>query len=432
VRWTGRWRLSALLVVGAVLAACASSTSVDRDRLRGSMLTVLGSWSGVEQARFTAVLTAFTTSTGARIRYISANGRYMPDLIDAAIARGRPPDVALLPQPGLLRRYAMAGRLVPLDAATRELVHSHYAPIWRSLASSGGKEYGVWFKAANKSLVWYDVASFERAGVVPPGDLAGLERVAVELRRHGVTPFAVGGYDGWTLTDLFENLYLRLAGPARYDELTVHRIPWTDTTVSQTLAVMRRLFAPRNLMGGTKGALRTSFERSVPEAFGPPARAAMLIEGDFVAGFIASGGRTRIGADVDVVPFPGSYGGLPVVVGGGDVAVQLTPGPAATELMRYLASPEAAAVWAAKGGYVSPNLDVDLSVYPDALSRSVARQVIEAGSGFRFDLSDMLPADFGSAPWSGMQGALRSFLRERDVAAAQRSLEAAAERTAGR
>lgn len=431
MRWTGRWRLPALLVIGVVLAACASGTSADRNRLRGSTLVVLGSWSGAEQVSFTGVMKAFSASTGARIRYVSANGRYMPDLIDAAIGRGRPPDVALLPQPGLLRRYAAAGRLVPLDETTRQLVRSHYAPIWRSLASSGGREYGVWFKAANKSLIWYDVASFERAGVVPPGDLAGLDRVAAELRRHGVTPFAVGGYDGWTLTDLFENLYLRFAGPARYDELTRHRIPWTDPTVSRTLAVMRRLLAPGNLMGGTKGALHTSFERSVPEAFGPPARAAMLIEGDFVAGFVASRSRIRIGADVDVVPFPGTYGGLPVVVGGGDVAVQMTANPAATELMRFLASPQAAAVWAAKGGYISPNLDLDLSVYPDALSRALARQVIEAGSGFRFDLSDMLPAGFGSAPWSGMQGALRAFLRDRDVAVAQRRLEAAAERTAG-
>jgi alpha-glucoside transport system substrate-binding protein len=429
--WTGRRRFAALLLAGSLLAACASDAPVDRNRLQGTTLVVFGPWSGVEQQRFVAVLAAFSASTGARIRYLSAGDRYMPDVIDARVARGEAPDVALLPQPGLLRHYAAAGRLVPLDADTREVVGEHYPAVWRSLASWHGRQYGVWFKAANKSLVWYDVGAFERAGVVPPDDLAGLQRVATALRRVGVAPFAVAGYDGWTLTDWFENLYLRLAGPARYDALATHRIAWTDPSVGAALAMMGRLLRPRNVLGGAAHALRTSFEESVLDAFGPPTRAAMLAEGDFVAGFVTSGTHRRIGTDVDVFPFPGNYAGFPVVMGGGDVAVQMTGQPAASELLRYLASPRAAEVWAARGGFISPNLDVDLGVYPDGVSRALARQVVEAGSGFRFDLSDVLPADFGSAPWSGMQGALRKFLRDGDVAAAQRRLEAGATRAAG-
>lgn len=435
MRWARQRRLSALVVAVAVLASCAGPSPADRDRLRGTTLVVLGSWSDTEQARFVRVLAAFTAATGARVHYVSAGNHYIPDLIDARVARGRPPDVALLPQPGLLRHYARAGELVPLDATTRRIVTEHYAPVWRSLAASGGVQYGVWFKAANKSLIWYDVATFERAGVVPPDDLAGLERVAAALHRQGVPVFAVGASDAWTVTDWFENIYLRLAGPAYYDALTAHRIPWTDTSVRRALEVMRRLLAPQYLLGGPAAALRTGFEKSVAQAFGPPAHAAMLCEGDFVAGFVAGRGDgrggSRIGTDVDEFAFPGTFAGLPVVVGGGDVAVQMTRSAAATELMRFLAAPDSAEVWAAAGGYISPNLDVDLAVYPDDLSRTVARQVIEAGSGFRFDLSDMQPAQFGSAPRSGMQGALRRFLLDGDVAAAQRRLEAGASSAAG-
>jgi alpha-glucoside transport system substrate-binding protein len=430
MRWARRRRLSALVVAGAVLASCAGPAPADRERLRGTTLVVLGSWTGSEQSQFVRVLAAFTAATGARVRYVSADNHYIPDLIDARLARGRPPDVALLPQPGLLRHYARAGRLVPLDATTRRIVAEHYAPVWRSLAASGGVPYGVWFKAANKSLIWYDVGTFERAGVVPPDDLAGLERVAATLHEQGIPVFAVGGADAWTLTDWFENIYLRLAGPAYYDALTAHRIPWTDTSVQRALDVLGRLLRPQYLLGGPDAALRTGFEKSVAQAFGPPAHAAMLCEGDFVAGFVADG-DTRIGTDVDEFAFPGTYAGLPVVMGGGDVAVQMTRTAAATELMRFLASPESAAVWAARGGYISPNLDVDLAVYPDALSRAVARQVVEAGSGFRFDLSDLQPAQFGSAPRSGMQGALRRFLADGDAVAAQRRLEAGAAAAAG-
>ena len=42
---------------------------------------------------------------------------------------------------------------------------------------------------------------------------------------------SIGGADGWTLTDLFENIYLRTAGPEKYDQLATHKIKWTDPSV---------------------------------------------------------------------------------------------------------------------------------------------------------------------------------------------------------
>ena len=84
--------------------------------------------------------------------------------------------------------------------------------------------------------------------------------------------------------------------------------------------------------------------------------------------------------------------------------------------MRYLATPAAAAIWAAAGGFISANLELDLSVYPDDVTRSIARSLLEAGDGFRFDLSDLQPAAFGSTPDAGMQGALRGLLISHDVA----------------
>src|SRR4051812_484657 len=201
MRGSGPVRRSALvmiapLVVG-LLAACTSDPSGAPTRLRGSTVEVVGTWTGVEQHRFGAVLRSFAATTGATVHYTGVTG-YLADVLDARLARGEPPDIALLPQPGLLRRYAKAGILVPLDKTTRRLVGQHYASVWRSLASVDGCAYGVWFKAANKSLVWYDVATFERAGVVPPDDLAGLQSVATSLAAHGVRPFAVGAGEGWT------------------------------------------------------------------------------------------------------------------------------------------------------------------------------------------------------------------------------------------
>ena len=130
----GRRSVLAMIAGLVVLGGCTSGPAEPRSQLRGASVEVVGSWTGVEQQRFTAVLRHFAAATGARVHYTGVAG-YLAEAIDTRLARRRPPDVALLPQPGLLRRYALAGALVPLDATARRLVREHYGPVWRDLAS---------------------------------------------------------------------------------------------------------------------------------------------------------------------------------------------------------------------------------------------------------------------------------------------------------
>jgi ABC-type glycerol-3-phosphate transport system substrate-binding protein len=141
-------------------------------------------WSGVEQQHFELVLRAFTRQTGVSVTYTSA-GYSVPAFLQARLAAGGPPDVAFLPQPGLLRRYAAEHLLVPLNRIAGGAVEDNCNPIWRRLGTVGGTLYGVWFKAANKSLIWYNIGLFERAGVVPPSDTAGLVSLAGKLSQLG-------------------------------------------------------------------------------------------------------------------------------------------------------------------------------------------------------------------------------------------------------
>jgi len=41
------------------------------------------------------------------------------------------------------------------------------------------------------------------------------------------------------MTDIFENIYLRTAGPDMYDKLATHQIPWTDPSVKKALTAMK-------------------------------------------------------------------------------------------------------------------------------------------------------------------------------------------------
>jgi alpha-glucoside transport system substrate-binding protein len=420
-------RAAALAVLAAVLAAGCSprSPGTEGGGLVGSKLEVAAVWSGVEQRNFELVLRAFTRQTGVSVRYTSA-GYSVPAFLQAQLAHGRPPDVAFLPQPGLLRRYAAEHLLVPLNRIVGSAVTSNYNPAWRRLGSVGNALYGVWFKAANKSLIWYNEGVFERAGAIPPATISGLVSLGHRLARMGTAAFAVGGKDGWTLADWFSNIYLRLAGPARYDLLAAHKIPWTDPTVLATLRLLARVLSPRVIAGGPRGALATSYFRSVRETFAAHPAAAMVFEGDFVAGVISSDTHARLGVDADAFPFPAAGRPGPMVVAGGDAAVLMRRSAAGAALIRYLASPRAAAIWAARGGFVSPNINLSLSTYPDAISRSIARSLLEAGSNFRFSLSDLTPASFGGTEGQGMRRILQRFLLHRDVRGTATRLERAA------
>jgi len=105
--------------------------------------------------------------------------------------------------------------------------------------------------------------------------------------------------------------------------------------------------------------------------------------------------------------------------------------PGGEALIRYLASPQAAAIWAAAGGFVSPNINLGLSAYPDEISRSIAASVLEAGDNFRFSLSDLTPAGFGGTDGQGMRKILQQFLLSRDVGAAAAQLDQAAQEAYG-
>ena len=372
-------------------------------------------WTGAEQENFQAVLDNFAEQTGANVTYTST-GDDIAAVLGTRIEGGEPPDVAVLPQPGLLRDLAGQDALQPIEEYAGEQVDAAYAPVWRDLGSVDDELYGVWFKAANKSTWWYNVAAFEQAGVSPPADWEELQTAAETLTASGVAPFSIGGADGWTLTDWFENVYIRTAGAENYEKLANHELEWTDESVTTALERLAEIWGnPDWIAGGVDGALQTDFPTSVNQTFADPPEAATVYEGDFVSGVITAETEAELGADADFFDFPTIDGSVPSVVGAGDVAVLLSENEAAQALIGYLACAEAAEIWAAAGGFTSPNQQVDPAVYPDDISRRSA-EALAGAEVFQFDLSDLQPAAFGGTVGQGMFQLFQDFLRNPDDA----------------
>jgi ABC-type glycerol-3-phosphate transport system substrate-binding protein len=433
----GTWRrlLALLAVVSLAVAACgggddeedAGTTSgTTEEDLSGDTVEVLAKWTGGELDAAKKVMAAFTEETGIKVD-LEGVGDDLPTILSTRVEGGDPPDVAQLPQPGLLVDLAKRGALKPIDDLVGDAVDERYAPVWKELGSHEGTLYGVWFKAANKSTVWYDVKAWEKAGVEPPTTLEEWITASQDLLDAGLKPVAIGGADGWTLSDWFENVYLRIAGPEKYDQLAAHEIPWTDQSVKDTLKALQPLIGKEDFVAkGLNGALQVGFEDSVKLVFGPTPEAATVFEGDFVANVIRDETEAKAGDDFNFFAFPSVKGSEPSIVGGGDVVVLLNDKPAARKLIEYLATAEAGEIWAKLGGFSSPNKDVDLSVYPDDISREAAKQVVEAEI-FRFDLSDTVPSAFGATKGAGIWGRLQDWLaKPTDVDGVTTRLEAEA------
>jgi ABC-type glycerol-3-phosphate transport system substrate-binding protein len=368
-------------------------------------VVVAGVWSGSEGEKFAKVLERFEKKTGVEAKF-AYETRDIASTLNSRLSRGCPPDVALLPQPSVLADLARRGQLKPIEEVAGDLVDRNYAKDWRELGSSGGELYGVWFKAANKSSFWYRPAAFRKAGVEPPRTWGELKRVAGRISASGIAPFSVAGADGWTLTDWFENVYLGTAGPRLYERLAEHRIPWTDRSVRRALGRLSEIFGNEKWLAGEPAM--TDFEESVRDVFADPPQAAMVYEGDFVAGALANVSKAKVGEGAESFDFPAIDGLKPAVVAGGDVAALFTDNAAAKELIRFLATPQAAEPWARSGGFVSPNENIDPRAYADAASQRAAAALEDRP--VVFDLSDQQPPAFGVTEGQGMREILRNYL----------------------
>jgi ABC-type glycerol-3-phosphate transport system substrate-binding protein len=382
-----------------------------------------GVWTGAEAGAFGDVIKAFNKQyPDVKVSYKPV-GDNLPTVLSTAVAGGKPPDMADIAQPGLVKQFVDKGALKPIGYARKTLL-ANFAPSWVALATFNKKIYGLVFKAGNKSTVWYNTRAFKNAGVKPPTTWPQLASAANTVKASGVPPYSIGGADGWTLTDLFENIYLRQAGPAKYVLLSAHKLKWTDKSVTAALKTMAGVFASANMAGGTSGAVQTDFPTSVNNVFQNPSKAAMVLEGDFVPGVATV--KAKPGVDYGEFPFP-SIGGSPAsVLIGGDTIVAFKQSPAVEAFVKFLASPAAAAAWAKHGGFATGNRNMPASVYPDATTRTTASAIAKA-KNVAFDMSDQQPAAFGATVGQGEWGLFQDFLRNpSDVSGIQKKLESSA------
>ncbi|HEU5279084.1 MAG TPA: ABC transporter substrate-binding protein [Gaiellaceae bacterium] len=407
-----RKSLIASAVAIAVLTAGLTATAISAKpaKKHAGTIEVLSLWGGSEKDAFIKVTDAFTKKTGIKVNYTTARD-FVP-VIRTRLAAGNPPEVAIIPRPGVLADLARQGAVKNL--ATMGLssgyIRARYSPAWVKLGTVDGKTYGVAAKANSKSVIWYRPDVFKSLKLKPATTWAQLLAVTKKLKAKGKTPWAQGAKDSWTLTDWFENVYARTAGPAKYQRLFAGKLSFSDASVSSALRTMLQILQNKYLAGGVQGALGTGFVDGIGQVFGKSPKANMYMEGGFVGGIALDQVNTalRPGKTIDSFPWPTikpAYGHP--LVGGGDLAAAFTDNADVRSFLKYISSSEAGTIWVSTGAIVSPNRQVKGGAYPNSLVRKEAKQVASA-KVFLFDGSDLLPGSLGDDWGSTLQGILQS------------------------
>ena len=419
--------LAAVVAVSASASQAGAKKTMVNTSVSGS-ISFWGIWAAQEQTAFEKVIKGFTNKfPNVKVTYTS-KGNDMPTVLATAIAGGNPPDVADVAQPGLVKQFVQQHHLKPITYA-KKTISKNFAPAWVKLGVVNKKLYALLYKASNKSTLWYNVHSFKQAGVKAPKKWSQLTKDAKTIKASGTPAYSLCGSSGWTLTDLFENIYLRTFGPAKYNKLSAHKIKWTDPSVTKALKEMKQVVGnSSNLYGGTNGALQTGYPQCVDYVYATPPKAAMVIEADFVANEILQATKAKPVKDFNVVPFPAITAGADAsaIETSGDEIITFRNTPAIQAFVKYLATAKAAEIWAKLGGFGTGNVHVPASVYSDAITRRTEAPLTKAKAAV-FDMSDEQPAAFGSTTGQGEWGIFQKFLQNpSNIKSIQQQLEASA------
>ena len=359
----------------------------------------VGEWEGSELDAFLAVVAPFEEGTGIEVVYSATRDAH--GMIDAALERGSPPDVAGLAGPAHLRELAESGALQDLSRTIDlQAYKQEVAPTFIELGTVDGRLVGAFGKTTLKGLIWFNPAQFQRGTPHSFNDLQLMSQAELEPpTRQWCVGLESKESSGWPGTDWIELFLIHQAGLDTYDQWVGGDLPWTSAPVRRAFESFGQIVAEDAVYGGAQGALSTYFGDAGDPLFDDPPGCLLMAQGSFMPTFLEESGR-EAGEDFDFFPFPEiSPSSTGEVIGAGDLIGQFTDNPSASQLVAYLVSAEAQQLWVSLGGALSVNQSV--TEYPnDLVAREAA--ILSGAEHFRFDGSDLMPTDMNRAFWQAV------------------------------
>jgi len=415
---TDLWRRSRIIavvgIVGLALgaAACGSGKTGSKDKTSaecepfkdyqghdGKKVTAYSSIRDVEADKLDQSWKLFEQCTGINIEH-EGTGEFEAQ-IQVRSDGGNAPDLAFFPQPGLLQRFAQAGKIKAAPAAAKAMAEKNFSKDWLGYGTVNGTLYAAPLGANVKSFVWYSPSLFKDKNWTVPQTwdemIALSDKVAAG--GGGITPWCVGlesqDATGWPATDWVEDVILRQYGPDIYDQWVTHKIPFNDQRVIDAVDRVGSILKNPKYVGDPKREVTTSFqEGGLPVA---QKKCAMHRQASFYANQWPSGTKVDKDGDVYAFYFPpiDASKGKPVL-GGGEFVAAFSDRPEVQAVQAYLASSDWATSRAKLGAWVSANKNVDVNTFASPIDKLSVQILQDPNSVFRFDGSDLMPGVVGA------------------------------------
>ncbi|MDR1852129.1 MAG: ABC transporter substrate-binding protein [Propionibacteriaceae bacterium] len=381
--------------------------------LSGKTITVYATFIDTEGEQYTDSFKPFEECTGAKVAF--EGSREFESQLPVRVKAGNAPDIAILPQPGLLKTMVATGKVVKAPETVAANVDKYWTASWKDYGSVDGTLYAAPLGASAKSFIWYSPKMFSDAGLTVPTTWDELMALTEKIATSGdIKPWCAGiesgDATGWPATDWVEDVVLRFAGPENYDKWVSHEIPFNDPSIVESVDAMGKILKNDKYVNAGIGDVQSIASEPWTDAGYP------IVEGQCylsrAASFYATNFTTydenlKVGPDGDVWAFamPGKTADSQPVIGGGDFVAAFADRPEVAAFQTFLSSPE----WAnAKAkvtpqGWTTANQGLDKSLLASPIDQLAFETLASPKSEFRFDGSDLMPSEVGAGTfWKQM------------------------------
>ena len=415
--------LSGALVLALGLGACGSSSDSSSDDtdtgaagsadcadfaqygdLKGKTVSVYTGIVTPEDALLKKTWAPFEKCTGAKIK-----GEFDKSFEAQILVRaqaGNLPDIAIVPQPGLLQTLVKTGKAVPASEETVANVDKNFDASWKAYGTVDGKFYAPPQNANMKSLVWYSPKEFKEKGYTVPTTLDELKALSDKIAATGKKPWCAGissgEATGWVVTDWMEDMMLRTAGPEAYDKWVSHEIPFNGAESTAALDAAGEYLKNDKFVNGGLGDVKSIASTTFQDAGIPITKGTCSLhrQASFYAANWPKG--TTVAPDGDVFAFylPGKTADEKPVLGAGEFMLGFRDAPEVHTFQTYVASTTWADLSEQGGGgrCVTPNKNADPAKAAGCsdIDKLAITTLQDPKTVFRFDGSDQMPSAVGS------------------------------------
>ncbi|ROR92306.1 ABC transporter substrate-binding protein [Nocardioides aurantiacus] len=424
-RSRGLAAFAGLTTAAVVLSACgggdgdgasAGGTSPGEGKAECEGLTSFGDLSGKSVSVYTSIIAPedkaqkasyklFEDCTGASIKY-EGSSEFEAQL-NVRVQGGNAPDIAYIPQPGLLKTLVQdTGQVVEAPEGVGKNVDEFWGEDWKAYGSVDDKFYAAPLGANVKSFVWYSPKMFEENGWEVPTTWDEMMTLSEDMAAQDVKPWCAGiesgDATGWVTTDWLEDSMLREVGPDVYDQWVNHEIPFDDPQVESALKRVGEILKNDDMVNGGIGDVKSIATTAFQEAGLP------ILKGDcglhrqasFYAAQWPEGTDVSENGDVFAfyLPTVSEEFGQPVL-GGGEFVAAFADRPEVQAFQTYLSTD----TWANEkakatpgGGWVSANTGLDIANLSSPIDKLSAETFQDPEAVFRFDGSDQMPGAVGA------------------------------------